>query len=63
MFELTIAGEELREQQQKIPPNSQKPESKQFRTYMAPKMRGSVNDAVKAKARAAAEAKKKATEE
>ena len=63
LFELTIAGEELRKQRQKSPPNSQKPESKQFQTNMAPKMCGSVNDAVKAKARAATEAKKKATEE
>ena len=50
LFELTIAGEELREQRQKSPPNSQNPKSKQFQTYMAPKMRGSVNDIVKAKA-------------
>ena len=63
MFELKIAGEELIEQQQKSLTNSQKPESKQFQTDMAPKMRGSVNDAAKAKARAAAEAKKKVEEE
>ena len=51
LFELTIAGEEIREQQQKSPPNSQKTESKQLQTDMAPKMCGSINDAAKAKAR------------
>ena len=41
----------------------QKLESKQFQIDMAPKMHGSVNDAVKAKARAVAEVKKKVAEE
>ena len=63
LFELKIAGEELTEQRQKSPTNSQKPEPKQLLIDMAPKMRGSVNNVAKSKARAVAEAKKKATEE
>lgn len=63
LFELTIAGEELKYQQQQSIPNSQTTESKQLQTIMAPKMHGSINDAAKAKAHAVAKAKKKATEE
>ena len=63
LFELKIAGEELIEQQHKSPNNSKKPESRQLQIDMAPKMRGSINDSMKAKARAATEAKKKAIAE
>ena len=63
LFELTTTGEELRYQQQQSIPNSQMTESKQLQTIMAPKMHGSINDAAKDKACAAAEAKKKVAEE
>ena len=63
LFELTIVGEELRDQQHKIPPNSEKTKSKQIQTDMAPKLHGSVNDTVEVKAQATAEAKKKAVGE
>ena len=62
LFELTITGEELRDQEQQSTPKSQMTEAKQLQTDMAPKMRGSVNDVAKAKALAAVKAKKKAIE-
>ena len=60
---LTIAGEELRDQQQQSTLKSQTTESKQLQINMAPKMHRSINDATKAKFCTAAEAKKKAAEE
>ena len=63
LFELTIMGEKLEDQQQQSPPKSQTSKSKQLQTNMAPKVCGSINNATKAKAHAAAEAKKKAIEE
>ena len=63
LFELTIVGEELKNQQQQSNPISQPTESKQLQVVMAPKMHTSVNEAAKAKGRATTEAKKKAVEE
>ena len=63
LFELMIAGEELKNQQQPSQPISQVTKSDQLQSSMAPKMRGSINDTTKAKAHAVAEAKRKATEE
>ena len=63
LFELTIMGEELKNQQKQSIPISQLTELKQLHVIMAPKMHGSVNDAAKAKACATVEAKKKVAEE
>ena len=63
-FELMITGGELKNLQQQSLPISQPTKWEQLQLTMAPKMRGNINDTVKAKARAMVEAKKKeATEE
>ena len=60
-FKLRIAAEELKDQNHPSQPKLQPTESNHSHSTMEPKMRGSMNDATKAKACAAAEAKKKSS--
>ena len=63
LFELKIVVEEPNDQNRPSKSNLQPTKSNQLNSAMAPKMRGSINEATKSKAQVVAEAKKKATEE
>lgn len=63
LFELMIAGGELKNPQQQNLPISQPTNSEQLQSTMAPKMHGNINETTKAKAHTTAEAKKKEAEE
>jgi hypothetical protein len=63
LFELTIMGEELSDQQQQSTSKSHTTKFKELQIDMAPKMHGSVNDATKDKSRTIAEAKRKEAKE
>jgi hypothetical protein len=63
LFELRISAEELKDHNYPSQPKLQPIKSNHSYSTMALKMRGSINDATKAKARAIVEPKKKATEE
>lgn len=63
MLELRISTEELKDQNRPNQPKLQLTESNHSHSTLAPKRRGSINDAAKAKARATTKEKKKAAEE